>query len=201
MIANNTSEIRKTKVFIDLLHRNMEKVIVKSYLISKFCFYINQKMTLDEFKMTNLSDDVRFLCIGCGSFPWTLLTLGVVKNWKFVGIDIDRDAVESARRLVNYFNLSEKIEIIEADAMDFDVSEFDLISISFGVEHKGKLLSKIAVSMKRDGKILFRTTWEILQIVYGRETIPRNFKIIDVYYRLDGIKSYLLEVDYAYTLD
>ena len=127
---------RKAKGFIDRFHRNMEKVVVKSRLFAKFLYYFNRKMTLDEFKMVDLPQNSKFLCIGCGSFPWTLLTLGKVKNWQFVGIDHDVEAVESAKKMVEYFDLSNKITLIAGDAQTFKISElFPAAFLSGSFDH------------------------------------------------------------------
>jgi ubiquinone/menaquinone biosynthesis C-methylase UbiE len=183
------------KGYIDLIHRKMEQIISYSPILSIIGYFINKRMTINEFKMANLSDDTRFLCIGCGSFPWTLLILSSKYHCKCIGIDKDENAVKAAKRMVASFQLTEKIEIIQADALKYDVSNFDLISLSFGISYKEKILNNISLSMKRNGKILFRTPWELFRIIYGSETIPGNFKIISTYYRFDGIKSYLLLLD------
>ena len=145
--------------------------------------------------MVCLPQTATFLCIGCGSFPWTLLALGSATQWSCMGIDCDTDAVISARRLVQSYQLQDSITILHADARHFDMSAFDIISISFGVSPKQDILEHIVDSAKKNAHIILRSTWEVFHLVYGSEVIPPKYQIRDVYYRIDGIKTYLLHID------
>jgi cyclopropane fatty-acyl-phospholipid synthase-like methyltransferase len=183
---------QKRKNYVDNLHRNFEKLVIKSSCLTKIGLFLNKKSTLNELKNLNLSDNCKFLDIGCGSYPWTLLIVASEKNWDFLGIDHDREAVKSAKNMMERFNLSDKVKIKYADALNFDFSKYDIILFSFGVEPRKEIFTNIVKTMKKDGVIIFRTTWETLNSVYGAEIIPEKLVIDNIYYRFDGIKSLLL---------
>ena len=187
------TEEKKAKGFVDIFHRCGEKIAVKNRFFVKFSYHFNKKMTLDEFKMVDLPDGSRFLCVGCGSLPWTLLILGKAKNWKFVGIDLDFDAVKNAKKMIKYFNLSDKITIEKADGLTYDMSKFDIITIAFGVNPRWAMLENIKKSIKNDALVLYRSTWDSLDKIYGQDSIPGGYKIINVFNRIDGVKSILLK--------
>ena len=149
-------------------------------------------MTIDEFKMVDIPNGSKVVNIGCGPIPHTLLILAEVNDWTFLGIDKDKFAVEIAKEMVEYYHLSNKIEIRWDEGMKFDVSGFDLIIVSYGVEPKLKILEKLGDNMDKNSMILYRTTWDTLDRVYGDEPIPKNLEIKDSYDRIDGIKTFLL---------
>jgi D-arabinose 1-dehydrogenase-like Zn-dependent alcohol dehydrogenase len=184
--------MKDRKRLVDSLVRKLEKVLTRYVVFAKVYTYFYKKMTLEEFSMVNLPDGGRVVNIGCGSIPHTLLILAMAKNWDFLGIDRDIHAVKLAKKMVKYYNLSHKIDIAFAEGEDFDVSGFDLVIISRGVEPRRKILERIGESMDSKGMIVYRTTWESLNKIYGKDSIPKNLKIKDVHYRIDGIKTLLL---------
>ena len=190
--VGKTSEIRTTKRCVDYLHRYLERLAVRFRFFTTIYIAMNRKMTLDEFAMVDLPKGCSVLDIGCGSLPWTLLILAQNKKWRFVGIDRDHKAVVSANKIMSSFNLSDRVEIREADGLDVDTTGFDLVIVAFGVNPRIKLLEKIGKNLKQKGVVVFRTTWERLDTVYGHAGIPPNLKIQHVFYRKDGIKSFLL---------
>ncbi len=177
---------------VDIFFKYVEKLLIKNHVLVKIYLLVNKKMTLNEIKMGNSLDNCKFLCIGCGAIPWTLILLAKVKHWEFTGIDKDQNAVNSAKKLIDYFDLSDKITIKNVNALDYNISDFDLILIAFGVHPRKKLLKKLSLSLKDNGKILYRTTWAGLDKLYGKDSIPQTFNIKNVYHRIDGIKSLLL---------
>ena len=155
------------------------------------CFFKN--MTLDEFTMVEVAKKAKVVNIGCGSLPHTLIILARAKDWSFVGIDKDDDAVKRAKKMVANYKLSERIDIQLSDGMDFDFSSFDLVIISHGVEPKIKLLEKLGNEIRNNSIIVYRTIWKGLTKVYGEEPVPKNLKIVNDYDRIDGIRSLLLK--------
>ena len=180
---------------MDILFRTLEKILSKYRLFARAYAHFFEKMTIDEFAMVHISDKAKVVNIGCGSLPHTLIILAKVKDWKFLGIDKDEVSIESAKKIVDYYHLSNRIEIRWTDGLDFDVSAFDLIIVSHGVEPKTELLEKLGNEIRDDGIILYRTIWKGLTKVYGETPIPRNLKIIDLYDRIDGIRTLLLVRD------
>ena len=192
LIVQKKIDDRKKKRFIDILFRTLEKILSKHRLFARAYAHFFEKMTIDEFAMVHIADKAKVVNIGCGSLPHTLIILAKVKDWRFLGIDKDESAVESAKKMIDYYHLSNRIEILWANGLDFDVSAFDLIIVSHGVEPKTRLLEKLGNEIRDDSIVLYRTIWKSLTKVYGKAPIPENLKIIDIYDRIDGIRSLLL---------
>jgi len=175
----------------NLLIEILEKILCKSYLLTRFYTNLFKRMTLDEFSMVDLPKDAKILVIGCGSIPHTIITLAENKGWRFVGIDKDREAVKKAKKVIRLFNLEDKVEIREGDGMDFDVNGYDLIVIAYGVEPKEEILKRIWKNTDKGTKILYRSAWEVTNPLYGKEKIP-DVNIEKVFYRWDLVKSLLI---------
>jgi len=172
--------------------RALELALEKSSFLSKVYTKFFTRMTLSEFDMTELQDGAQVLVIGCGPIPHTLTILGEKTNWKITGIDKDKRAVEKAKLIIKNNNLEDKIQIIYEDGLTADLSEYDLIVIAHGVEPKDKLLERVINDKPNKSNVLYRTTWEILDLFYGKECFPEQAIIKNVYYRPDLIKSIIL---------
>ena len=175
------------------LIRIIELTLEKSKILSNIYTRFFTKMTLNEFNMAVLPDDAEILVIGCGPIPHTLTILGEKTNWKITGIDKDKKAVKKAEIMIKKNKLDEKIDIKYDDGLTVNLSKYNLIVIAHGVEPKEKLLERIIKDKPKDANILYRTTWEILDIFYGKEWIPDKAVVKNVYYRPDLIKSIILE--------
>ncbi|HEC76417.1 MAG TPA: class I SAM-dependent methyltransferase [Thermoplasmatales archaeon] len=184
--------MRKSKKTHDKLFVMAEKFLASTSL--KYA-YINffEKATLEEFKMVDIKEKDNILHAGCGSLPNTLISLG--KNFKanYFGIDIDPEAVEIAKKVVNEYKLDNVI-IEEGDAFTYPLKKFDVIIVSFGLNAKKEFFERLKNETKNDVKIIYRKQWDFLDFIYGRkDEIPDGFRIMAYHKRRDFIKSYLLE--------
>ena len=173
--------------------RILELILEKSNFLSKSYTKFFTKMTLNEFKMADLSKEANVLVIGCGPVPHTLTILGEKTNWKITGIDKDKKAVEKAKIVISKYNLDNKIKVKNEDGLKVDLSDYDLIVIAHGVEPKEKILERVMKDKPNGANVLYRTTWEVLDIFYGKEWLPDQTIIKKVYYRPDLIKSIILD--------
>lgn len=69
-------------------------------------------------------------CVPCGLMGELLyLDYSAVRNFRLVGIDIDRDALDGARALAQKLKLDQNVELLQKDAWNLGLrNEFDLIS-------------------------------------------------------------------------
>lgn len=184
--------MKKGRKLHNVLIEMLEKLLCRSYLLTKIYVNFFKKMTIDEFSMVDLPEGSKVLVIGCGSIPHTILTLAKVKRWSFVGIDRDKEAVERAKRVIKLFKLDGKVMIKEGDGMDFDVSGYDLIVIAYGVEPKEEILLRVWKEVDVGTRILYRSAWEATNPIYGKENLPEDLHVKNIFYRPDLVKSILL---------
>lgn len=180
------------KRFLDKIIRNLEKFLAgRPWWARRYAGFF-EKMTIDEFAIVSLPPGSRVLTIGCGSFPHTMFTLARARGWFLVGIDHDHDAVQNSQEMVKTYKLHDKIQIQYGEALDVDVSGYDLIFIAHGVEPKLGILAELEQKMDAKTMIVYRTIWDKLEKVYGHEPIPQGLQIKDAFFRSDGIKTLLL---------
>jgi 2-polyprenyl-3-methyl-5-hydroxy-6-metoxy-1,4-benzoquinol methylase len=183
---------KKKKKLLDAVIRHLEKYCSRHPWAAWMYTKLFEKMTIDEFANIDLQKRTLILDIGCGSLPHSFISLAKIRGWKFHGIDNDADAIENAKRSIQNFKMKDVITVEHADGLTYDVSTYEFIVMSHGVEPKIKILEKLAAEMKPSAYVLYRTITKRLTKVYGDEPIPPNFKILWEYDRIDGIRSILL---------
>jgi len=77
-----------------------------------------------------VQEGVVLACVPCGLMGELLnLDYSTVRDFRLVGIDIDRDALDGARALAQNLKLAQNIELLQKDAWNLGLrNEFDLIS-------------------------------------------------------------------------
>jgi 2-polyprenyl-3-methyl-5-hydroxy-6-metoxy-1,4-benzoquinol methylase len=183
---------KKKKQIVDATIRKLEKFCARHPWAARVYIKVFEKMTIDEFAMVDLPRDTLILDIGCGSLPHSFISLAQARGWRFHGIDIDPMAVKNAQQIIQRLGFEDVITVEHADGLTYDISNFDFIVMSHGVEPKQKILEKLGKEMKPSARLLYRTITEKLTKVYGEEPIPDTLEIKKEYDRVDGIRALLL---------
>lgn len=173
---------------------NLELILERSKFLSNLYTKFFTKMTLEEFSMAGIDPlkNANVLVIGCGPVPHTLIILGKNTRWNIKGIDKDINAVERARNMIRENNLEDRVRVENEEGLNVDLKEYELIVIAYGVEPKEKVLERVLNEKPSNAKVIYRTTWEIFDIIYGKENLPRGAFVKSLYYRPDFVKSLLV---------
>jgi len=115
-------------------------------------------MVDNEINLAGISKDNKVLHIGCGSIPASSILLAKKSGNQVTGIDIDARSVNQAKLCVLKSGVSDKVQIIKADAKNFSIDKFDIIIISQGIKKYKNVLEHIAKSMKSDAQVIFRSS-------------------------------------------
>jgi len=111
---------------IDDLHRNDYKIIQNP---NKFCFGIDAVLLSD---FANVKKNEISLDLGTGTGIIPILLEAKTQGEKFVGLEIQQESVDMAKRSVKLNSLEQKIEIVEGDIKQatvlFKPSSFDVIT-------------------------------------------------------------------------
>lgn len=111
---------------LDELQRNGYKIIQNP---KKFCFGMDAVL-LSGFASVKPGEQVLDLGTGTGIIP--ILLEAKTQGRKFVGLEIQEESADMARRSVKWNHLEEKIEIVTGDVKDaskrFGASSFDVIT-------------------------------------------------------------------------
>jgi ribosomal protein L11 methylase PrmA len=111
-----------------------------------------------EIKMTGLSKKDKFIQIGCGSMPYTSLIMGQITGASITGIDIDRLALKHAKKYVTNYgaDVKDNFLIEYGNGADYNLSDYDVIMISLGIEILDKVFENILKTAKPEARIIFR---------------------------------------------
>lgn len=154
-------DVHKLKKFNDLGFVIIEKIIIKLEKFHPLYLDFYEEITENEIKLANISENDKILHVGCGSFPATSIILAKKTGAKITCIDINNKSVKQAQIFVSKYNLSDQIEIKNADANQFPVENFDLILLSQGIKPHKKILKNISQTIKPNTRVIFRTTCNI----------------------------------------
>ncbi len=151
----------KLKIFIDKGFIIVEKIITK--LIKLIPFYLDfyEEILEKEIILADISKNDKIVHIGCGSIPATCILITKKTNASIIGIEKNEHSVKHAKQCVSQLNLSDKIEIKLSDASDFSIKNFDLIIIAQGITPYREILEKISKDIKKDARVVFRTSSKI----------------------------------------
>ncbi len=115
-------------------------------------------MIENEITLADISKEKKVLHIGCGSIPATSILLIKKTGVQITAIDRNPRSVNQARLCVLKTGVADKIQIVYGDGKIFPVENFDIIIISLGVKPIKEILKHIALSMKDDAHVIFRTS-------------------------------------------
>ncbi len=179
------------KKSIDFLFRIFEKIVHNFDFVTNEYLNIYNDMVNNEIKLANLSSNDSVLVIGCGSIPSTPVIVEQKIGVKIVGIDIDKNAVRSAKRIINNLNLTDKIKIKQVNGLDYSVKEFDVIFILYGVTKPAEFLKYLSDKIKSGTKVIIRL---------HSNSFEEQFNMIENFEIFGKTKSQVLGQIYSYLL-
>jgi protein-L-isoaspartate O-methyltransferase len=109
-----------------------------------------------EIELLDLSSNEKILHIGCGAIPYTCIILSDYIRSKIEGIDNDQIIVEKSKRYIEKNGLTDLIQIKKGDGTTYDVSSYDIVILSYGIENHEQVLQNIINKIDKDKKILLR---------------------------------------------
>jgi hypothetical protein len=134
------------------------------------------------------------LVIGCGWIPYTVIHLAKKTTLQITAIDTEVHALTHAKKIVQMYGFEKRVHFLQTDGSIIPLSEYSVIIFSHGVEPKDKVLDHIIQTIRRETKILYRTNWNMFQVIFGKDKLPAKLHIVKSCYRLDLIQSLLLEL-------
>jgi 2-polyprenyl-3-methyl-5-hydroxy-6-metoxy-1,4-benzoquinol methylase len=144
------------KRFNSLLFILFEKIVIKFDIFLFDYINIYKLLVNEEIKLANISSNDSILVIGCGSIPSSCILLTQETEAKITGIDIDKKAVKKATNLINKLNLEKNIKIDKGNGAEYQVKNYDIIMILYGVKNLIKIFNHLSKDMKDHARIIIR---------------------------------------------
>jgi len=144
------------KEFLDHLYYIFEIFSNHIPFFAKLYIKFHKSSVKKEIEMSSLSSSDKILHIGCGAIPYTSILLSREVNSKIVGIDCSPNVVDIANDYLKRYNHSNMVKIEMGDGKTYDVSSFDIIILSYGLEGKQLVLKHVIDSMKSGSRLILR---------------------------------------------
>lgn len=173
------------KKTLDKLYYIFEAIYHNISFFSKIYIKIHSSSVNKEIKMAKITQNDKILHIGCGAIPYTSLLINQLKNAKIIGLDNKKRIIQYANKYIKKYKLdTNTIKFEFADGKNYDVSNFDVIIISYGVPNQDKVLENVITNCKKNTRILLR-----------RSTIKKNQCVDSIVekYKKDSILSLLTQ--------
>jgi len=144
------------KKFLDNLYYTYEVLSNYVPLLAKLYIVFHESSVKKEIEMAHISSSDKILHIGCGAIPYTSIVISRETNAKVVGIDHKPRVVDASTKFIHSHHLSDKITIQRGVGDSYNVSEFDVIIISYGIIHQEIVLKHVLESAGKETKIILR---------------------------------------------
>ena len=144
------------KEVLDHLYYTFEIISNNIPFIAKLYIKFHKFSVKKEIEMLNLSPSNKILHIGCGAIPYTSIILSREVNSKIVCIDYNPHVVGIANDYLKRYNLSNMIKIEMGDGKIYNVSGFDNIILSYGIDDQDLVLKHVIDSMKNGARLILR---------------------------------------------
>ena len=89
-------------------------------------------------------EDSHIVFVGAGPLPLSAIIMQLQTGARITCVDIDPDACDRARRLIERLDLQRKMEVVCASGTDYDYRECDAVILAALVPEKEAVLDKIA---------------------------------------------------------
>lgn len=131
-----------------------------------------------EIMLFHLTKSDNIVHIGCGAIPYTCIIIADEVQACVLGIDNKNKVVDKAVAFVKKYNVSDMIKIERGDGKIYDISDFDVVIISYGIDNQDLVLRHVFNSIKDGGRIILRRSTK-KKIKYI-DTIVKEFSICKI---------------------
>ena len=137
---------------------------------------------VDMFGWHDFATCQRFVMVGCGPLPVTLLHVAdKYPDIKIFGVDIDPDSIAVAREVVSAFGVPQ-MTLVHDDGTSYDYSRDDIIYVANLVYPKLAVLNRIARTGRAGTLVVLRDPTRT-----GEHLADVGMNAVDDNYRIEGV--------------
>jgi len=162
------------KKSLDQLYNIYEIIFTNISFFSFLYMKLHEPSVKKEINMAEIKPSDKFLHIGCGAIPYSLIIFSKETHAQITGIDNQTRSITYAKKFVaDYRN----IHVEQASGETYNVSAFDVILISYGIDDIETVLKNALQHLKNNGKIILRKpmtqTTDYINSVIGKYSIKK----------------------------
>ncbi|MBN2599187.1 MAG: class I SAM-dependent methyltransferase [Candidatus Thermoplasmatota archaeon] len=141
------------KNLLDRLYNIYEIIFTNISFFSFLYRKLHEPSVKKEIAMADISPTDTVLHIGCGAIPYSLIIFSKQTHACITGIDNQPRSITKAKKFVAGYK---NIHVEHASGETYDVSTFDIILISYGIDDIEAVLKNALHKLKNNGKIILR---------------------------------------------
>ncbi|MDG6219025.1 MAG: hypothetical protein QCI00_06255 [Candidatus Thermoplasmatota archaeon] len=166
------------KYLMDYLYIVFEKAFFRFDIVSTFYLQLYDEITDNEITLAHILSTDKVLVIGSGSIPSTAEHIVKKTDAMVTGIDRDIQAVKRAKQYATQHGLDKKLHIFHADGSEYDISLFDVIFVSYGIQDEEQLFFVLERKMNSKARIIYRLPYDPLFTIQSLpSSISTSFKV------------------------
>ena len=125
-------------------------------ILAEFYIRFHTPSVKKEIRLFHLTKSDKIVHIGCGTIPYTAIVIANEVQACVLGIDNRSKVVDKAAAFLKKYKALDSIKIEIGEGTLYDVSGFDVVIISYGIDHQDLVLRHVFDSMKDGGRIILR---------------------------------------------
>ncbi len=145
----------------------MEKKVLSgnaSWLNAYASFY--RQTVRNEITLADITSKDKIVNVGCGSIPFTAMHLSQLTGAEVWAIDRDKEAIATAKALLNKINFKGKIHLMVADGQDPLPYDFNVAIVALQVEPKDQVIKNLFQYAAPDFRLIVREPRPFLKKMY-----------------------------------
>ncbi len=168
----------------------LEKMLSFSRLTIKLYMLPYKKIVLKEIALAKLEDQ-HIIFVGCGAIPFTALYIARYTNCKITAIDIDKEALKTAKRVVKKLNAESQITLMSNDTFFKAQRAYDLVFLSLQTTPLKAMIKRLY-----QPKVKFMTRVAKAKYQTHYDTLPQDIDVIaKTAYRMKAFdETWLFEI-------
>ena len=148
----------KLKKYVDKVFVLIERIIIKLPRFLNYYIDFYSEMARKEIDLAGITKDDKILHLGCGSIPASSILFNKYTDAKVICIDINERSVSEAKICISLLNITKKLEVIHANALNYSMDSFDVIVISQGINPNKEVLKHISENINANARVIYRTS-------------------------------------------
>jgi hypothetical protein len=141
------------------------------HTLESFHFYNRyQGLIRNESQLVRFTPDQKFVFIGSGPLPLTLILFNKTFGVQGIGIEMLPDVAELSRKVIDKLGLSSQIEVIVGDETCLKDIDYDIVMVAALAEPKERVFTNIWDSVEASTPVIYRTYTGMRAILYSPVT-------------------------------
>ena len=136
----------------------------------------------NQIKAGHITNKSRFVFIGCGAVPMSLILLSRLYGIHSIGLESSMETTKLSTKVIQSLGLEKEVEIIHSDDLDLEKFDWDIALVAALAEPKARIFKSLGRVLKKreNAFVIFRTYTGMRAVLYEPVQVAdiKGFKIV-----------------------